>query len=87
MCVDSTVFSCSCSASCFFLFLSVCQVVGVDDYRMGEEVCACIKVTDGQDCTVEEIKAYCKGQVSHGLICYNEKVLFNSLSSCYDSCS
>lgn len=30
---------------------------------MGEEVCACIKLTDGEECTVEEIKAYCKGQV------------------------
>ncbi|XP_067344380.1 medium-chain acyl-CoA ligase ACSF2, mitochondrial isoform X1 [Channa argus] len=41
------------------------QVVGVVDERMGEEVCACIKLVDGQDCTEEEIKAYCKGQISH----------------------
>lgn len=41
------------------------QVVGVDDYRMGEEVCACIKLVDGQDCTAEEIKAFCKGQIAH----------------------
>ncbi|XP_067432165.1 medium-chain acyl-CoA ligase ACSF2, mitochondrial [Thunnus thynnus] len=41
------------------------QVVGVDDHRMGEEVCACIKLIDGQDCTEEEIKAYCKGQIAH----------------------
>lgn len=45
--------------------LFVCQVVGVEDVRMGEEVCACIKLVDGQDCTAEEIKAYCKGQVRH----------------------
>lgn len=44
-------------------FLSVHQVVGVEDYRMGEEVCACIKLIDGEECTAEEIKAYCKGQV------------------------
>ncbi|XP_064172407.1 medium-chain acyl-CoA ligase ACSF2, mitochondrial [Anguilla rostrata] len=41
------------------------QVVGVPDERMGEEVCACIKLKEGQDCTAEEIKAYCKGQIAH----------------------
>ncbi|KAK2820728.1 hypothetical protein Q5P01_023687 [Channa striata] len=41
------------------------QVVGVVDERMGEEVCACIKLVDGEDCTAEEIKAFCKGQISH----------------------
>uniref|UniRef100_A0A8D0CSB7 Medium-chain acyl-CoA ligase ACSF2, mitochondrial n=1 Tax=Sander lucioperca TaxID=283035 RepID=A0A8D0CSB7_SANLU len=41
------------------------QVVGVADPRMGEEVCACIKLVDGKDCTEEEIKAYCKGQIAH----------------------
>uniref|UniRef100_A0A3Q0S3U1 Medium-chain acyl-CoA ligase ACSF2, mitochondrial n=1 Tax=Amphilophus citrinellus TaxID=61819 RepID=A0A3Q0S3U1_AMPCI len=41
------------------------QVVGVKDERMGEELCACIKLVDGVDCTAEEIKAYCKGQISH----------------------
>ncbi|XP_041670946.1 medium-chain acyl-CoA ligase ACSF2, mitochondrial [Cheilinus undulatus] len=41
------------------------QVVGVYDERMGEEVCACLKLVDGQECTPEEIKAFCKGQISH----------------------
>ncbi|XP_008435694.1 medium-chain acyl-CoA ligase ACSF2, mitochondrial [Poecilia reticulata] len=41
------------------------QVVGVKDPRMGEEVCACIKLVDGQECTAEEIRAYCKGQIAH----------------------
>ncbi|TKS89480.1 Acyl-CoA synthetase family member 2, mitochondrial [Collichthys lucidus] len=41
------------------------KVVGVQDARMGEEVCACIKLADGEECTPEEIKAYCKGQISH----------------------
>ncbi|XP_070782784.1 medium-chain acyl-CoA ligase ACSF2, mitochondrial [Enoplosus armatus] len=41
------------------------QVIGVEDFRMGEEVCACIKLVDGEDCTAEEIKAYCKGQIAH----------------------
>ncbi|XP_061079270.1 medium-chain acyl-CoA ligase ACSF2, mitochondrial-like [Conger conger] len=41
------------------------QMVGVRDERMGEELCACIKLKEGQDCTAEEIKAYCKGQIAH----------------------
>uniref|UniRef100_A0A3Q3VKZ3 Medium-chain acyl-CoA ligase ACSF2, mitochondrial n=1 Tax=Mola mola TaxID=94237 RepID=A0A3Q3VKZ3_MOLML len=41
------------------------QVIGVEDYRMGEEVCACIKLVDGKECTAEEIKAYCKGKIAH----------------------
>uniref|UniRef100_A0A7M4FS33 Medium-chain acyl-CoA ligase ACSF2, mitochondrial n=1 Tax=Crocodylus porosus TaxID=8502 RepID=A0A7M4FS33_CROPO len=41
------------------------QVVGVKDERMGEEICACIRVKAGQDCSVEEIKAFCKGKISH----------------------
>ncbi|XP_028286708.1 medium-chain acyl-CoA ligase ACSF2, mitochondrial [Parambassis ranga] len=41
------------------------QVVGVQDERMGEEVCACIRLVNGQDCTAEEIKAFCKGQIAH----------------------
>ncbi|KAM4624226.1 medium-chain acyl-CoA ligase ACSF2, mitochondrial [Polymixia lowei] len=41
------------------------QVVGVKDERMGEELCACIKTVEGQDCTEAEIKDYCKGKISH----------------------
>ncbi|NXN95043.1 ACSF2 synthetase, partial [Rhinopomastus cyanomelas] len=41
------------------------QVVGVKDPRMGEELCACIRLRAGQDCTGEEIKAFCKGKISH----------------------
>ncbi|NXA30316.1 ACSF2 synthetase, partial [Ibidorhyncha struthersii] len=41
------------------------QVVGVKDSRMGEEICACIRVRAGQVCTEEEIKAFCKGKISH----------------------
>uniref|UniRef100_A0AAY4CNA4 Medium-chain acyl-CoA ligase ACSF2, mitochondrial n=1 Tax=Denticeps clupeoides TaxID=299321 RepID=A0AAY4CNA4_9TELE len=39
------------------------QVVGVKDQRMGEEICACINLKQGQDCSAEEIRAYCKGQI------------------------
>ncbi|XP_067913877.1 medium-chain acyl-CoA ligase ACSF2, mitochondrial [Heterodontus francisci] len=41
------------------------QVVGVHDDKMGEELCACVRVGEGMECTAEELKAYCKGQISH----------------------
>uniref|UniRef100_A0ABM5FMT7 Medium-chain acyl-CoA ligase ACSF2, mitochondrial n=1 Tax=Pogona vitticeps TaxID=103695 RepID=A0ABM5FMT7_9SAUR len=41
------------------------QVVGVKDARMGEEICASIRVKEGEECTAEEIKAFCKGKISH----------------------
>uniref|UniRef100_A0A8C8IWK0 Medium-chain acyl-CoA ligase ACSF2, mitochondrial n=1 Tax=Oncorhynchus tshawytscha TaxID=74940 RepID=A0A8C8IWK0_ONCTS len=34
------------------------QVIGIKDERMGEEVCACLKLKAGQDCSAEDIKAY-----------------------------
>ncbi|KAM9296760.1 medium-chain acyl-CoA ligase ACSF2, mitochondrial [Gastrophryne carolinensis] len=41
------------------------QVIGVKDERMGEELCACIRTHNGQQCTAEEIKLHCKGKISH----------------------
>ncbi|KAE8576802.1 hypothetical protein XENTR_v10004322 [Xenopus tropicalis] len=41
------------------------QVIGVKDERMGEEVCACIRLYDGKTATPAEIKEYCKGKISH----------------------
>ncbi|XP_062305199.1 medium-chain acyl-CoA ligase ACSF2, mitochondrial-like [Osmerus eperlanus] len=41
------------------------QVVGVKDERLGEQVCACIKLKEGQTCSAEEIQAFCRGQISH----------------------
>uniref|UniRef100_A0A672IYZ6 Medium-chain acyl-CoA ligase ACSF2, mitochondrial n=1 Tax=Salarias fasciatus TaxID=181472 RepID=A0A672IYZ6_SALFA len=41
------------------------QVVGVKDERLGEQVCACIRLKDGQTSSTEEIRAFCKGQISH----------------------
>uniref|UniRef100_A0A2K5Q4P0 Medium-chain acyl-CoA ligase ACSF2, mitochondrial n=3 Tax=Cebus imitator TaxID=2715852 RepID=A0A2K5Q4P0_CEBIM len=41
------------------------QVVGVKDDRMGEEICACIRLKNGEKTTPEEIKAFCKGKISH----------------------
>lgn len=39
-------------------------MIGVRDFRMGEEICACIQLVDGEECTAEEIKAFCKDKVS-----------------------
>ncbi|XP_049418124.1 medium-chain acyl-CoA ligase ACSF2, mitochondrial-like isoform X3 [Epinephelus fuscoguttatus] len=41
------------------------QVVGVKDERLGEQVCACIRLKEGQTSSAEEIKAFSKGQISH----------------------
>nr|XP_060620750.1 medium-chain acyl-CoA ligase ACSF2, mitochondrial isoform X1 [Anolis sagrei ordinatus] len=41
------------------------QVVGVKDERMGEEICASIRVKAGEECTAEEVKAFCKGKIAH----------------------
>ncbi|XP_043946448.1 medium-chain acyl-CoA ligase ACSF2, mitochondrial-like [Protopterus annectens] len=41
------------------------QVVGVKDERMGEEVCACLRIKEGEVVTADEIKAFCKGQIAH----------------------
>uniref|UniRef100_A0AAZ3SP48 Medium-chain acyl-CoA ligase ACSF2, mitochondrial n=1 Tax=Oncorhynchus tshawytscha TaxID=74940 RepID=A0AAZ3SP48_ONCTS len=41
------------------------QVIGVRDERLGEQVCACIRLKEGQDCSREEIRDFCKGQISH----------------------
>jgi fatty-acyl-CoA synthase len=52
-----------------FLFthpkISEAQVFGVPDPRMGEEVCAWIKLKKGETATGEEIREFCKGQISH----------------------
>lgn len=41
------------------------QVIGVPDPRYGEEICAWIKLRDGQSATPEEIREFCKGQIAH----------------------
>ncbi|XP_042361531.1 medium-chain acyl-CoA ligase ACSF2, mitochondrial-like [Plectropomus leopardus] len=41
------------------------QVVGVKDERLGEQVCACVKLKEGQTSSSEEIRDFCKGQISH----------------------
>ena len=52
-----------------FLFthpdISEVQVFGVEDPKMGEEVCAWIQLKKGRTLTDEQIREFCKGQISH----------------------
>jgi len=52
-----------------FLFtnpkISEVQVFGVEDLRMGEEVGAWIQLKEGETSSEEEIRDFCKGQISH----------------------
>ena len=41
------------------------QVVGVSDAKLGEELCACIKLRPGGRVDGEEIRDYCKGRLAH----------------------
>lgn len=41
------------------------QVFGVDDARMGEEVCAWIQLRDQTSLSEEEVKAFCQGNIAH----------------------
>ncbi|WP_024303422.1 AMP-binding protein [Pseudogulbenkiania sp. MAI-1] len=41
------------------------QVIGVPDDRFGEELCAWIRLRDGETATADEIRAFCQGQIAH----------------------
>jgi fatty-acyl-CoA synthase len=41
------------------------QVIGVPDPKYGEEVCAWVKLREGESATAEEIREFCKGQIAH----------------------
>ena len=41
------------------------QVFGVPDLKYGEELCAWIKLVDGEDSNDEEIREFCHGQIAH----------------------
>jgi fatty-acyl-CoA synthase len=40
-------------------------VIGVPDQRYGEELCAWVRLRDGENATAEEIRAFCQGQIAH----------------------
>lgn len=46
------------------------QVVGVPDRKYGEQVLACIRLKEGESCSVEEIKEFCRDQISRFKIPY-----------------
>jgi fatty-acyl-CoA synthase len=41
------------------------QVFGIPDPKYGEEVCAWIKLRDGETMTQEEVHAFCRDQIAH----------------------
>ncbi|MCH8183368.1 MAG: AMP-binding protein [Proteobacteria bacterium] len=41
------------------------QVIGVPDAKYGEELCAWIKLREGEQATDEEIREYCRDQIAH----------------------
>lgn len=41
------------------------QVIGLPHERLGEEVCACVRVKEGAKLTREDIVEYCKGKIAH----------------------
>jgi fatty-acyl-CoA synthase len=41
------------------------QVIGIPDPRYGEELCAWVRLRDGESAAVEEIRAFCQGQIAH----------------------
>jgi len=45
--------------------ISEVQVFGIPDDKMGEEVCAWVQLNEGQSMTEEELKAFCKDQITH----------------------
>ena len=40
------------------------QVIGVPDVKYGEEVCAWVRLRDGQEATAEELREFCRGQIA-----------------------
>ena len=41
------------------------QVIGVPDEKYGEELCAWIRLRDGEDADADEIKAFCQERIAH----------------------
>jgi fatty-acyl-CoA synthase len=41
------------------------QVFGVPDQRYGEELCAWVKLRDGESAAADEIRAFCEGQIAN----------------------
>jgi fatty-acyl-CoA synthase len=44
--------------------VSEVQVIGVPDVKYGEEICAWVRLREGEVATDEELRAYCRGQIA-----------------------
>ncbi len=51
------------------------QVFGIPDEKYGEQVCAWVQVRPGQELSPEEVKSYCRGQITHFKIPYHVKMV------------
>ncbi len=45
--------------------ISDVQVVGLPDARLGETICAWVRLKPGESATEQEIRDYCKGRIAH----------------------
>ena len=45
--------------------VEMAQIVGVPDEKYGEELCACIKLRDGQELSEDELRDRCRGEIAH----------------------
>lgn len=52
------------------------------DHRMGEEICASIRVKAGEKLTAEEIKAFCKGKVRAAYSVFSKQTNEPTLKCC-----
>jgi fatty-acyl-CoA synthase len=41
------------------------QVIGVPDTRYGEELCAWVRLREGEQLTADELRQYCQGRIAH----------------------
>ncbi|MGI9332611.1 MAG: AMP-binding protein [Gammaproteobacteria bacterium] len=41
------------------------EVIGVPDQKYGEEICAWIKLHEGEDASAEDMREFCRGRVAH----------------------
>ena len=51
------------------IFLEDVYVIGLPDKRMGEELCACIRLKKDAQMTEDELKLYCKDKVKFATFC------------------
>lgn len=43
---------------------SLLQIIGLEDERLGEIVCACLRIKEGKSLTLNELKEYCTGKIA-----------------------